>query len=332
MEIPKILESAIEKEIQKSKISELKEEAKSLSYRYMNQKRTGESFITNEQQAIVYSIIRMPATYAAVATALKHILELTEKEEKIKIETVLDVGAGTGAGSWAVRDLINFKQITCIEKDVNMRKVGMKLMNNDKILKETKWINIDIVKEKEDITGHADLVIASYMTNELKKEDRIKAIEKLIRATNEILLIIEPGTPEGHQIIKEIKKYCIKQSLYVLAPCVTQEECKLPSNDWCHSTCRIQRTKIHKILKDGDAPYEDEKFSYIAVSKEKVNLEKNMSRILRHPIIKSGFINMRLCTRDGIKNTTISKRDGELYKQAKKKHCGDTFKTMDVIS
>lgn len=321
MEIPKILENKIETEIKKITVSELKEEAKKLSYRYMNEERTGDSFIKNEIQAIAYSVIRMPATYAAITTALKHILELTDTT----IETILDVGAGTGAGAWAVRDLINFKKIICIEKDANMQKIGMKLMSDDNILRKTIWTNVDIVKE--DIIENADLVIASYMTNEFKTEDRLKVIDKLIKATNKILLIIEPGTPEGYQIIKRIKQYCIQHNLYILAPCVSQEECKLPENDWCHSTCRIQRTKIHKILKDGNVPYEDEKFSYIAISKEKVDIRTdiNLSRILRHPIIKSGFINMNLCTKEGIKNITISRKDSDLYKQAKKKKCGDNF-------
>lgn len=317
MEIPKTLENAIEEEIKNIKIPKLREEAQNLSYRYINEKRTGKSFITSELQALVYSIVRMPATYGAVSTALKQILELIDT----KIETILDVGAGTGATSWAIRDLINPVKITCIEREEYMEKIGIKLMNTDDILKNTIWIKKDIVKEN--IAEKADLVIASYMTNEFITEERLKVINKLINATNKILLIVEPGTPQGHQIIKELKKYCIEHNLYVIAPCVTQEECKLPDNDWCHSTCRIQRTKIQKILKSGDAPYEDEKFSYIAISKEMLNTAS--SRILRHPIIRSGYINIDLCTKKGITNVTISKKDGILYKQAKKKSCGDSF-------
>lgn len=315
MEIPKTLESAIEEEITNIKISELKEEAKQLSYRYMNKTRTGESFITSELQAITYSIIRMPATYGAVTTALKNCLELID----INIETLLDVGAGTGSATWATSNLINLKNVTCIERESYMQRLGSKLMDSNELLKDVTWISKDILKNP--ILEKADLVIASYMTNELLDEERINVLNQLINATNGVLLIIEPGTPEGHKIIKNIKKYCVENNLYVIAPCVSQEECKLDNNNWCHSTCRIQRTKIHKILKDGDAPYEDEKFSYIAVSKQKIKNQN--SRILRHPIIRSGFVNLELCTKDGIKNVTISKKDGDLYKQAKKKNCGD---------
>ncbi len=317
MEIPKTLESAIEEEITNIKISELKEEAKQLSYRYMNKTRTGESFITSELQAITYSIIRMPATYGAVTTALKNCLELID----INIETLLDVGAGTGSATWATSNLINLKNVTCIERESYMQRLGSKLMDSNELLKDVTWISKDILKNP--ISEKADLVIASYMTNELLDEERINVLNQLINATNGVLLIIEPGTPEGHKIIKNIKKYCVENNLYVIAPCVSQEECKLDNNNWCHSTCRIQRTKIHKILKDGDAPYEDEKFSYIAVSKQKIKNQN--SRILRHPIIKSGFVNLELCTKDGIKNVTISKKDGDLYKQAKKKNCGDSL-------
>lgn len=315
MKISKILENALEDEISSIKISELKEAAQQLSYKYMNEKRTGESFVTKEIQAIAYSIIRMPATYGAVSTALKHVLHLTD----FKLESLLDVGAGTGAATWAINDLIALKDIICIEREQSMQKIGQKLMCNDETLKKANWIDRDIVKSE--ITEKADLVVASYMTNEFKNEERLNVIEKLVNATNKILLILEPGTPDGHKIIKDIKKYCAENNLYVIAPCVSQGQCKLSESDWCHATCRVQRTKIHKILKDGDAPYEDEKFSYIAISKEKI--ETPEARILRHPIIKSGFVNMDVCTKEGIKNITISKKHKEKYKQAKKKNCGD---------
>ena len=121
MEISQILQNSLEEKIKNIKISELKETAQKLSYKYMNQKRTGETFITKDIDAIAYSIIRMPATYGAVSTALEHILDITE----IQVETLLDIGAGTGAATWAAENLLELKQITCIEREKAMQNIGM---------------------------------------------------------------------------------------------------------------------------------------------------------------------------------------------------------------
>ena len=76
------------------------------------------------------------------------------------------------------------------------------------------------------------------------------------------------------------------------------------------------------MVKDGELGYEDEKFSYIVVSKEKLQNNK-ISRILRHPQINTGFVKVKICTENGIEEKTISKKMGEIYKKVKKLDAGD---------
>ena len=66
----------------------------------------------------------MPATYCAVHTALLHVI----KNYNQHIKSVLDVGAGTGAATWAVTNLLQVDKITCLEREEEMRKIGSKLM------------------------------------------------------------------------------------------------------------------------------------------------------------------------------------------------------------
>ncbi len=81
---------------------------------------------------------------------------------------------------------------------------------------------------------------------------------------------------------------------------------------------------MHKLLKEGEAPYEDEKFSYIAVSKMKT---AKKDRILRHPKIENGRITLKLCTTEGdIEEKTITKKEKEKFKIAKKLNNGDILK------
>ena len=316
MKIPDLLELAIENEIQGIKITELRELVQNLSNRYMNEKREGQTLLSKQKEALAYSCTRMPATFCAVTTALKHTLNIAED---FKIESVLDIGSGTGAATWAINEIISPKKNTCLEREEAMRNVGQALMKYSEEMKKVEWINADITNAK--IIKGADLIVSSYMINELKQEERKNVIQKLLSLESKIILILEPGTPEGFKNIKEIQKIALENGLHIVAPCTTQEICKLPENDWCHTTIRVERNKTHKLLKSGDAPYEDEKFSYISISKEPI--ETKYSRILRHPIIETGKITLKLCTEGNIEEKIITKKDKEQFKLAKKKKCGD---------
>lgn len=313
MNLPENLERKIEEEVSKYKLSNLKEYSQGLSNKYMKETRTGKALLSLEEEAVAYSVMRMPATFCAITNILQNC--------DIKIDSLLDVGAGTGAASFAVTRLFDVQKVTCLEREKAMMKLGKKLMADEEILSKAEWIDIDVLKD--DINVKADLVIVSYMVNELKEEDKKVLLEKLIKCTNKYLLIVEPGTPEGFLNIRNIRDNILEDNLNILAPCATYGKCEIPKGDWCSFSVRVQRTKIHKILKSGDVPYEDEKYSYILISKEKV--ENTSARILRHPAIKPKMIGLKLCTKDGIKEIVITKKNGEVYKEAKKKKVGDSI-------
>ena len=318
MELPIELRSLIEEKLEKSNIKELKNNSESISLKYREKSGKGNRLVTEEIEALAYAAVRMPATYSAVNTALKNTFEIYNPE----IESVLDVGAGTGAGTWAVRNFVDLKASICLERENVMRNLGENLMQESEIdeLRSVKWEKFDLVTS--DIGYKADLVICSYVLNELNEADRKMALEKLWNATNKVLLIIEPGTPQGFTEIKELRRGLINKGGYIVAPCKKKKKCPMPENDWCHTTCRVARTKIHKLLKSGDAPYEDEKFSYIAVSKETIE-KKDFARVLRHPKIESGKITLQVCSSNGIEEKVVTKKDKELFKSARKTGCGD---------
>ena len=123
MEIPQELRDAVEK-ISIIKHNDIIKEAQSISKKYRENDGKGNKLVTKKSEAIAYAIARMPATYCAVYTALSQTL----KKYKHNINSVLDVGAGTGAATWAITNLIDVEQITCFEREAEMRKVGKQLM------------------------------------------------------------------------------------------------------------------------------------------------------------------------------------------------------------
>lgn len=126
----------------------------------------------------------------------------------------------------------------------------------------------------------------------------------------------------------EIRSDLIKKGAKIIAPCTHEGECMLSKDDWCHATCRIARTKIHKQLKDADLPYEDEKFSYMAFSKKTYN--KDEIRILRHPKIESGKIILDVCTQNDIRKLNFTKKDKLSFKIARKAKCGDGYTLAEL--
>lgn len=148
-----------------------------------------------------------------------------------------------------------------------------------------------------------------------------EAVDKLWNSANKVVSIIEPGTPVGYSHLRKIREYLLDKGAHIAAPCPHENSCQLKEDDWCHFTCRVQRSKLHRQLKEGEVPYEDEKFAYLAITREKYRNAD--ARILRHPIIAKGRITLETCSMDGVKKVNVFKRDGDLYKKARKAQCGD---------
>ena len=304
------------------KISDLQKISEELTKKYTNHRSNGNRLVTTLEEAIVYAIVRMPATYSAVFSALEHTLELIDCSD---IKSMLDVGAGTGAASWAASELLELSTIDCVEREKQMISLGKKLMEQNSTHATINWILSDIVhfnpKQKY------DMVIVSYSLNEMPLSQQKDILNKLWNYTNKLLLIIEPGTPYAFALQKNFREFLINQNAILVAPCPYNSECKIDSNDWCHFTCRVQRSKIHKQVKGAESPYEDEKFTYSAFIRT-VPYQVCVQRIIRHPIIQEKKLSMQLCTNNGIELKSLYKKDGEIYKKAKKLGIGDALLTQ----
>lgn len=292
---------------------ELQKAAERLSERYRGESGSGGSLVSGGSDILAYAAVRMPATFGAAAKAL----ELTLKHFDGEIGSVLDVGAGTGAASLAAYFLTGCGNISCLEREQGMIDLGRELSR--RCGAEFRWIKRDIGGGLEQ---RADMVISAYCLNEMTAEGRRSALETLWSAADKLLLIIEPGTPEGFSQLRQAKELLTALGGSVAAPCPDIRGCPLEEGDWCHFTARIARGRLHKRLKGGDAPYEDEKFGFLAVTREPCR--PCAARILRHPRIDSGRIGLRLCTADGIEERTVTRGDPR-FKAARKSDSGETW-------
>ena len=317
MELPLALKSAVEEMVEGLPRAQLMSAARATSERYRENSGSGSRLLTTDAEAAAYAAARMPATYGAVRTALEYSLARLGDMGPV---TLLDAGAGTGAGGWAANDALDIARATCLERERAMRDMGSALMKNaGGALANADWREFDLTSDAP--LEHADVVLASYVLNELAEADRLRAAARLFEAANRLLIIVEPGTPLAWKQLMQLRRELAARGAHIAAPCPHAGECPVTGDDWCHFTCRVARSRLHKALKPGDAPYEDEKFTYLALTKAPV--ESARGRVVRHPQIEPGRITLRICGKDGLRDLTVRKKDGALFKWARKCACGD---------
>lgn len=316
MEFPAELRNKITELAEREDIRTLKAAAARLSESYRNESGSGKRGAVTKTDVLAYAAVRMSATFAAVSKALELSLECLDGENG-EINSILDIGAGTGAGAVAAARLTGCENITCLEREKNMLELGRELCDCAGV--HADWEQRDLT---QGAVGKADLVICSYCLNELPEKLRRSAVSKLSEAAVKLLVIVEPGTPFSFGSMKQTRRILIDGGMKIAAPCPHGDECPLPENDWCHFTARAQRTKLHKLLKNADVPYEDEKFCFIAAAN--VSCSPCEARILRKPQIDSGMITLKLCEAEGLKTETVTKKS-PLFKAARKSEHGGEF-------
>ncbi|KIC75332.1 hypothetical protein DB42_AJ00200 [Neochlamydia sp. EPS4] len=327
MNLPNILQQALEREAHTLRGSALQQATQELSERYRNEKQrqkimqSKQRFVSSPEQRIAYLLSRMPATFETIKYVLN---KLKERYEGI-FGSVLDVGAGPGTAMWAVSELFPHTcKITLLEQDNFLISLGKKLTLQAKtsLFREAQWVEGDVLKR--DCFPESDLIVVSYAMGEWPQPVWGEIIKKLWRSARQALVIIEPGTMLGFQVVRQIRQHLIDLQAHILAPCPHQHACPMAEKDWCHFSVRLERSPFHKQAKGALLGYEDEKFSYIICTKTATALPE--ARILRHPHKHSGHLSFKLCTQnEGLADRIISRRHGELYKKARNLEWGDSL-------
>ena len=237
----------------------------------------------------------MPATYAAARRALAEI--------PAHVASILDAGAGPGAAALAARELFPEASLTLLERNPDLAEASRDFLPGAAILPA------DLTKLSS-FPPH-DLVIAAYSLGELGAQ-ALPVGARLFQSARVAFAIIEPGTTKGFALVRAIRDDLLARGACVLSPCPGPVPCPMLDGDWCHFAARVERSSLHRRLKDGDLGYEDEKFSYVVLTKEPL-AEPAVARILRHPRTNPGLIELTLCTPQGLDTRRILKRDRDAF-------------------
>ncbi len=163
-----------------------------------------------------------------------------------------------------------------------------------------------------------DLVVCSYTLGENEEH----AARKVLQAAK-IIAITEPGTLKGFGLIRLMRDEIIQSGGHLLAPCPRERACPMRGHDWCHFAQRVERSALHRRIKRAGPGYEDEKYAYLAATKAPATTAS--ARVIRHPLRQAGYTQLQLCATEKLTTLTVTKKDQEAWKQARKTNWGDAW-------
>ncbi|XP_039117522.1 LOW QUALITY PROTEIN: rsm22-cox11 tandem protein 2, mitochondrial-like [Dioscorea cayenensis subsp. rotundata] len=264
-------------------------------------------FKYQEDETVAYVASRMPAVYSACHRVLK---EVRQRLPGFSPTSVLDFGAGPGSALWAMREVWprSLERVNLVEPSKSMQRAAQSLLGDLKNLPLIhSYDSIQALNRKLEKRDRAhDLVISSYALGEIPSlRDRITIVRQLWDLTQDVLVLLEPGTPHGSKIIRQMRSYilwmakrksrkskitqsevpCSGKSIssevanlendaFVVAPCPHDGRCPLENTSkYCHFVQRLERTSSQRAYKRSKGEplrgFEDEKFCFVALRRGK---------------------------------------------------------------
>ncbi len=110
---------------------------------------------------------------------------------------------------------------------------------------------------------------AGYVLAEIAAPAQEGFVRRLWEAARQALVLIEPGTPDGFARLRAARTALIAAGAHVAAPCTHEAGCPMAGEDWCRFLVRVQRSRDHRLLKQGERPFEDEPYAYLVVMRER---------------------------------------------------------------
>jgi ribosomal protein RSM22 (predicted rRNA methylase) len=281
-------------------------------------RRNSSAALLSADDALAYALARMPATFAAVTSALG---QLSTAKPDLEPLSLLDVGCGPGTASFSATALFPMLQrIQLLDRNGPFLELARQL-SASVLPDQTAVVLAQDIAQPENLPT-ADLVIASYVLAELPADSRVKLIEQMWKASEMALLLVEPGTPDGHARLMEARRLLLIMGAHLAAPCTHAVPCPMTGDRWCRFFVRVQRSRDHKVLKGGDRPFEDEPFAYLAVTRAAAQA-RSSHRIVNRPTESKADITLELCGENGIERYVTASRERQIFKQVRRLRWGD---------
>lgn len=322
MQIPIELQEAIECLAESHNLKSLIRSREEVSSDYRKGADSKRAF-RDEAQLLSYLITRFPATFAVCSKVFR---EIQDRLPGFVVRSMLDLGAGPGSASWAAAEQFgSLSTLHLVEREVDAIEVGRRLCEgSESAMKKAEWIRGSL--EGEFPIPKVELAVLSYVLGEMSLEESQNVVDRLWANPIPVIALIEPGTPRGYERILILRDRMIEKGAQIIAPCPHRLACPMAGKDWCHFAARVERTSLHRRLKEGTLGYEDEKYSYIVLAKPEFEIQTIAGRVVRRPFKGSGHVKLPLCASDGnLKEVMVSRKDKEKYRNARDAEWGSAW-------
>ena len=323
--LPPLLKNRIEELLEGVSRKDLAAKSAAISHAY----RSGgtSAGIKSKAEALAYILSRLPAIYAV---ALAAFAAVKEAAPDLAPQTLLDAGAGPGTASWAaVQVWPELRRIAMVDSNPAFLAAARTLAHasDNDVLCGAELRAYDLATATEELHAN-DLVTASFVLAELADSNLTDVVGRLWNAAKKALVLIEPGTPSGFARIRSARAWLIAHGAHVLAPCTHEQACPIIDPDWCHFSQRLPRSRDHLKVKGASVPFEDERYSYVAVSRSEP-VRANMARIIAPPEETKSGLTLPLCAERGLQRAFISRRQRDVFALLRKAKWGDTILSED---
>jgi ribosomal protein RSM22 (predicted rRNA methylase) len=315
--LPGAVRSALERLAEGLGRTDLAQRSRNITATYQARRNSSQSLLSADD-ALAYALARMPATYAATLETLEQLVEVMPG---LSPKSLLDVGCGPGTASFAaVQAFPGLDQVTLVDRNGPFLDIARTIAASALAEVKTAFLDQDIAREA--VIPPADLVVASYVLAELESAAQGKLINALWMASQHVLVLVEPGTPDGFARLKAARTALIGHGAHVAAPCTHEATCPMSGDAWCRFFARVQRSRDHRLLKGGDRPFEDEPYAYLVLTRQRP--EARMShRIVARPLETKAGITLGVCGADGLQQAVAPSRQKELFRKYKRLDWGD---------
>ena len=287
--------------------------------------------IATQDDALAYAFTRLPATYAAAAAVFN---AMAATLPSFRPRTVLDVGAGPATAAFAaVRAFDSLARVDLLDANAALRRLALTLMAeaDEAVLRTAAAASSYRLGGAFALladTAPADLVTVSYAAGEIAPGDLPRFARLLWERTAGALVIVMPGTPDGHAVTQRLRDDLIAAGAHVAAPCPHGRPCPLAPPDWCHFAQRLPRSRDHLQVKGAEVPFEDEKFSYAVLSRDPGR--PTAARVLAPPRLGKAAVTVKLCRENGVTAVTAARRDGAAFRRMRSWRWGDGADEADL--
>lgn len=229
-----------------------------------------EPYLRDTRSCAAYSLFFAPQTHARLSHILAELPPFPETPVPLRI---LDLGAGTGAASWAILDHLGDRPASILAWD-HSRAALRCLHELFTDLRRARWPQALLRTQCAPLDDFAsnsdrfDLVVLHYVLNELPPEARRTLLSRAARALapGGRLVLCEPLLRDDGDYLRDLRAHALADcGLHVLAPCPHGAPCPLPEP--CHAVRSWRMPRSLQILNSSlrrDLPHLA--FAYLVLS------------------------------------------------------------------